>query len=181
MILDRLLARRPARSPAAALYASAVAQARTPALYAAMGAPDTVEGRFELLSLHIILLIDRLKAEGGGRDGVRQALFDIYVSNLDGALREMGVGDLAVAKRMKDLGGAFYGRAKAYGAAFGALPDQAILQDVIARTVLAGAEGANAEDLAGYAARCHEALAACDIPTLLEGAPPWPAARKTET
>ena len=174
MILDRLLTRRPTKTPALSLYASAVAQSRTPALYAAMGAPDTVEGRFELLSLHVILLIDRLKGEGGGPDGISQALFDIYVSNLDGALREMGVGDLAVGKRMKELGGAFYGRAKAYTAALRALPDQADLREVIARTLLAGAEGVDPTTLAGYVARCHATLAAGDTRTVMEGDPAWP-------
>jgi cytochrome b pre-mRNA-processing protein 3 len=157
-----------------ALYGSAVAQARASALYARMGAPDTVEGRFELLTLHLILIIDRFKGEGGGRDGIGQALFDIYVSNLDGALREMGVGDLAVGKRMKDLGGAFYGRAKAYASAFTALPDEGPLNDVIARTILVDSLGANPGALAQYAARCHAALASGEPRDLAEGQIPWP-------
>jgi len=179
LILDHLLtkgrAKSLAESPASALYAGAVAQARSPALYAVMGAPDTVEGRFELLTLHVILLIRRLKAGGDGPRGVRQSLFDVYVSNLDGALREMGVGDLAVGKRMRDLGGAFYGRARAYEVALESLPDQAELRAVVERTVLAGAEGGESADLAGYAARCHAALEACETAKLLEGQASWPA------
>jgi cytochrome b pre-mRNA-processing protein 3 len=157
-----------------ALYESAVAQARARALYARMGAPDTVEGRFELLTLHLILIIDRLKGEEGGRDGIGQALFDIYVSNLDGALREMGVGDLAVGKRMKDLGGAFYGRAKAYTSAFAALPDEGPLNEVVARTILVDSLGADPGALAHYVARCHSALASGESRALVEGYIPWP-------
>src|ERR1700722_5951612 len=96
---------------ARALHDGAVAQARAPALYAAMGAPDTTEGRFELLVLHLVLLIERL--EHDGEQAASQAVFDVFVSDLDGALREMGVGDLAVPRRMKNLIAIFYGRARA--------------------------------------------------------------------
>ena len=103
---------RPARL-GEALYEAATRQARQPAFYERLGAPDTVEGRFELYSLHVVLLLNRLKGEGDAA----QALFDTYVSALDHTLREMGVGDLTVPKKMRKLGEAFYGRAKAYQAA----------------------------------------------------------------
>ena len=85
-----------------------------PEFYRILGAPDTVDGRFELLTLHIVLLLERLKEQ----PAVRQDLFDTYVSDLDGALREMGVGDLSMGRSMKQLGQVFYGRAAAFGAAF---------------------------------------------------------------
>src|SRR5882724_2855145 len=107
VILDRLLGAKPAGGPARALYDGAVSQGREPALYERMGAPDTVEGRFEVLTLHLILLIDRLDRREPAEARARQALFDVYVHNLDGALREMGVGDLAVGKRMRRLAEAF--------------------------------------------------------------------------
>jgi cytochrome b pre-mRNA-processing protein 3 len=168
-------ARKAAAGPRSAgrdLYAAAVQQARRPALYAQMGAPDTIEGRFELLTLHIILLIEALRDRGEGPRASSQALFDVYVSNLDGALREMGVGDLTVGKRMRTLGGAFYGRAAAYREALAALPDASALESLIGRTVMQNNGDPTA--LAAYAARCWKCLAATETPQLLNGDPPWP-------
>ncbi|MGH7023908.1 MAG: ubiquinol-cytochrome C chaperone family protein [Caulobacteraceae bacterium] len=153
------------------LYESAVRQARTPALYAVMGAPDTVEGRFELLSLHVILLIEALNGEGAA--ACRQALFDAFVGDLDGAMREMGVGDLAIGKRMRALGGAFYGRAANYRKAFETLPERASLESLISRTILAGAPDASPSAVASYAIDCREALVSQN---LLENEPAWPTA-----
>jgi len=156
------------------LHASAVTAARAGKLYTEMGAPDTVEGRFELLTLHVILLIERLKTEQRAAEGLRQALFDTFVSHLDGAMREMGVGDLAMGKRMRKLGEAFYGRAISYGAALGALPDLTQLKSIISRTVLEGSD-VDPTPLADYVARAHAALAAGRSARLLDGQPDWTA------
>ena len=125
--------------PAATLYALAVDQARSRGLYADLGAPDTAEGRFEMYSLHVVLLLDRLRGHGAEAADVSQNLFDTYVKDLDTALREMGVGDLSVGKKMRKLGEAFYGRGKSYDAAFAALPDTGPLEALLVRTVYAGA------------------------------------------
>lgn len=169
-----LLGKKPAASAPRALHEGAVARSRQAALYARMGAPDTVEGRFEALTLHVILLIDRLGRRDPAQAAAGQALFDVYLADLDGALREMGVGDLAVGKRMRELGQAFYGRASAYEAAFAALPDMAPLQALIARTVLQGASDADPACLADYVARCRASLARGDTASLLAGAARWP-------
>jgi cytochrome b pre-mRNA-processing protein 3 len=173
-VLTQLLAKSPARKAAERLHAAAAAQARAPALYARMGAPDTVEGRFELLTLHVILLIDRLKHGPPEAAAVRQVLFDVYVGNLDGALREMGVGDLAVGKRMRKLGEAFYGRARACETAFAALPDMGPLEAALARTVLEAAPDAQPAALADYVRRCRESLAAAGFRPVIAGDPIWP-------
>src|SRR5689334_16549162 len=102
-MLQRLFRPRPTREMGKALYQSAVAQARSPELYARLGVPDTVEGRFEAYSLHVILLIDRLYREGEQAAETSQALFDAFTTSLDSALREMGVGDLSVGKKMRKL------------------------------------------------------------------------------
>ena len=151
------------------LHDAAVAQSRVPAFYRDMGVPDSIEGRFELLTLHIILLLERLKDELA----IRQALFDTFVSDLDGALREMGVGDLSVPKKMKGLGGVFYGRAKAYDDAFGALPDQTALLALIGRTILKGAIGADAGALAAYIRSSRERLAAQPTSAIVVGNLLW--------
>ena len=170
MFLTRTRNRPADRHIAPALHASAVVQSRRLRFYTAMSAPDSVEGRFELLTIHVILLLDRLKDQAG----VRQELFDAYISNLDGALREMGVGDLAMAKRMKGLGSMFYGRAKAYDAAFAALPDESALCDIIARTALRERSAADPTPLAAYVRLCRARLADVATPSLLSGEIAWP-------
>src|SRR5437868_7409072 len=122
-MLKNLFKPRPAQIAGRALYAAAVAQARTPGLYAELGAPDTPEGRFEVYSLHVYLLLERLKGQGPQAADTAQALFDTYVSSLDNSLRELGVGDTSVGKRMRKLGEAFYGRVNAYEKALAVLPD----------------------------------------------------------
>src|SRR5688572_19538557 len=112
MLFDRLFRPRPARAAGAALYAAVVDQARVPALYEALRVPDTVEGRFEIYSLHVVLILDRLRGQGQQAAETSQHLFDTYVKALDDALRELGVGDLSVGKKMRKLGEAFFGRAK---------------------------------------------------------------------
>jgi cytochrome b pre-mRNA-processing protein 3 len=166
--------RRSIAGPAERLHASAVAAARDGKLYAEMGAPDSVEGRFELLTLHVILLVERLRAEAGAGEGLRQALFDAYVSHLDGAMREMGVGDLAMGKRMRKLGEAFYGRAASYAAAFALLPDLTELKSILSRTVFEGGD-VDPAPLAAYVARSHAALVAGPRERLLAGEPSWAA------
>ena len=172
-MFTRLLAKSPAKRVGEQLYQEAARQARTPALYLHMGAPDTVEGRFELLTLHVILLVERLRVNDAEASAVRQCLFDAYVSNLDGALREMGVGDLAVGKRMRKLGEAFYGRAQAYDEAFAELPDPTALKDLLSRTVLRDLEATDAMPLSIYVEACRERLHACDLVEILNAAPRW--------
>lgn len=172
-MLKRLFKPRPAQAAGAALYAQAVTQARTPALYAEMGAPDTTEARFELYSLHVYLILERLKAQGDEAAEVSQALFDTYLSALDNALREMGVGDLSVGKRMRKMGEAFYGRIKGYEAAFAALPDMTALEALVTRTVYADTDGRHAAALGAYILARREALAAQAVEHLCAGDVSW--------
>ena len=165
-MFDRGTTRFTLRGAAAPLYDWAVSRSRDPTLYAIMGAPDTVEGRFELLTLHIILLVDRLARAGPDAAESRQALFDLYISNLDGAMREMGVGDLAMGKRMKALGQAFYGRAEAYEEAFSVWPNTDALRQLIARTILPHGD---AGPLSAYVTERRDELAGYDDHALLGG------------
>jgi cytochrome b pre-mRNA-processing protein 3 len=176
MLLDRLFRPRPALAAGRALYARAVEQSRTPALYSDLGAPDTVEGRFEVYSLHVVLLLDRLRGHGQAAAEVSQALFDTYVKGLDNALREMGVGDLSVGRKMRKLGEAFYGRGKSYEAAFAALPDKGPLEALLIRTVYADVDAARAPRLADYVHGQRAALAGQPIERLLAGEVDWTAA-----
>ena len=99
------------------LYGVIVAQARSAAFYTDYGVPDTVLGRFDLIVLHLVLVLARLNGDGSSARGIGQKLFDLFCHDLDANLREMGVGDVAVPKRMRNFGEAFYGRQGAYLAA----------------------------------------------------------------
>ena len=169
-----VLGRKPRASEAAgkALYAAAVDQARRPAFYTRLRVADSANGRFELYSLHVILLLRRLKAGGERAGETAQALFDVYISELDQALREQGVGDLSMAKTMRKLGEAFYGRVRSYDEAFDSLPDGAPLLALLARTL--GEEGGDAEGLALYATAALDRLAGESDAALLEGRAAWP-------
>lgn len=173
MLLDRLFRPRAAQAMGRALYAHAVEQSREPALYGALGVPDTVEGRFEIYTLHVVLLLDRLRRQGDQAAETAQGLFDTYVKALDHALREMGVGDLSVGKKMRRLGEAFYGRVKSYEQAFAALPAANELEALLGRTVYAVADVDRASDLARYVAAQRERLAAQPLAGLLEGHVGW--------
>jgi cytochrome b pre-mRNA-processing protein 3 len=175
-MLKGLFKPRPAQVAGQKLYARTSPQARLPALYAELGAPDTPEGRFELFSLHVYLILERLKGQGPQAADTAQALFDTYASALDNALRELGVGDLSVGKRMRKLGEAFFGRVKSYEAAFAKLPDAADLEAVIARTVYAEADAGRAPDMAAYVLRQRSALAAQALEGFLAGEVDWSAA-----
>jgi cytochrome b pre-mRNA-processing protein 3 len=176
-MLTRLFKPRPAQTAGRALYARTVTQARTPGFYLALGAPDTPEGRFELYSLHVYLLLERLKGQGPQAAETAQALFDTYLSGLDNALRELGVGDTVVGKRMRKLGEAFYGRVNSYEAALAALPEREPLESLLARTVYEGADPAHvpvhATALADYVAGQRAHLAGQPLAALCAGEVAW--------
>lgn len=174
-MLKRLFKPRPTQAAGRALYAQTVAQSRRPALYADLGVPDTVEGRFELYSLHVYLILERLKGQGEAAADTAQALFDTYVSALDHALREMGVGDLSVGKKMRKLGEAFYGRVSSYEAALAELPATEALDALLARTVYEGADAARLADLRAYILAQRAALAGQAVDRLVAGEVAWAA------
>ncbi len=167
------LFRRSARpSTISALYGAIVAQARLPAFYRDYGVPDTVEGRFDLIVLHLAPVLDRL-AEVPALRGLAQGVFDRFWQDMDHNLREMGVGDLAVPKRMRSMGEAFYGRAKAYREALAA-DDQKALVEALARNIYGGAQGPQADRLAAYMREAVVHLKALDEAAFTEGAIEFP-------
>jgi cytochrome b pre-mRNA-processing protein 3 len=172
-LFSSLFGVRPQVQAGRALYAAAVDQARRPALYRELGAPDTGEGRFELYTLHVVLLMRRLKRQGPAATETSQALFDAYVRALDDALRDMGVGDLSVGKKMRKLGEAAYGRIRTYDEALDG-GDADALAAALRRTVYAGAEAPEAERLAAYVLSAAAHLEAHPLETLLRGSVSWP-------
>ena len=170
----RLFRSNPAKDAGRRLYAAVAVQARQPDFYAALGAPDTVEGRFELYNLHVVVLLHRLKGLGGQAGETAQALFDAYIGALDDSLREMGVGDLSVGKKMRKLGEAIYGRVKSFDAAFADPEGAGALEAILTRTVYAGEPSPHAAALAAYVRRAVAALAAEPLERLLDGDVAWP-------
>ena len=104
-----------------------VAQARLPCFYRDYAVADTVNGRFDLIVLHLALVLDRLAQDPALRS-LGQGVFDQFCQDMDHNLREMGIGDLKVPKEMQRMGEAFYGRAQAYRAALAAADDQALVE-----------------------------------------------------
>jgi cytochrome b pre-mRNA-processing protein 3 len=157
-----------------ALYAAIVAQARQPVFYAEIGVPDTLEGRYEMLMLHAFLFMHRLKGEPAETRDVGQKVFDMMFADMDRSLREIGVGDLSVPKKIKKMASAFYGRTAAYDAALAG--EEGELAAAVERNVFAGDSGkdARAAQLAAYMRSTVDALAAQPTTELVGSGPAFP-------
>lgn len=117
-----------------------VAQARSPAFYRDFGVPDTVNGRFDMVVLHLGLVLARLRGSGAETEPLAQGLFDLFCRDMDGNLREMGISDLKVPKQMKGIGEAVYGRLRAYDEALAA-PGLDALEKLVIRNLQDGMPG----------------------------------------
>jgi cytochrome b pre-mRNA-processing protein 3 len=155
------------------LHGRVIAAARAPALYTALGVPDTIEGRFEALCLHAILVLRRLRGLPAPAPEVAQELVDSVFRQLDASLREMGIGDFGVPKRMKKLAQSFYGRASAYEPGLAAA-DPVLLAAPLARNVMGSDEPGTAAGLAAYVLAAGRALGAQDLDALLGPGPHLP-------
>jgi cytochrome b pre-mRNA-processing protein 3 len=151
-----------------ALYSAIVAQSRHPRFYADWGVPDTVTGRFDMICLNMALVFRRLRAEGKESAAFSQALFDLFFRDMDRSLREMGAGDLAVPKKVRKMGNLFYGLLASLGDALDKA-DNAQLEAVITRNVLAGATTPAAAPLATYVRAEADRLSALPAADILAG------------
>ena len=169
MALKDLLGRPAAARAAERLYHGAVEQARDPAFYLHCGVPDTVDGRFEMIALHVFLVLRRLRQGGESAADTAQELFDAMFVDMDRSLREMGVGDLGVGRRVKAMAQAFYGRVAAYDHGLDA--DGDALAEALLRNAFRGTAPAPQAlaALVAYVRREAEALAAQTLGGLLEG------------
>lgn len=156
----------------AALHRRVADAAREPALYLGLGVPDTIEGRFESLSLHFVLVLRRLRRLPDPAREVAQDLVDSFFRHLDASLREMGVGDMGVPKRMKKLAQGFYARAAAYDAALDS-GEPAVVAAALGEHLGGPAEAVCG--LARYALAAERALAGVTLDALFEPGPPFPA------
>lgn len=136
--------RRRHRQNAHDLYGSIVSIARNQHLYSRFGVPDTVEARFELLLAHMFVFLRHLRSAGVETEPLSQSLVDAFFADMETTVRELGVGDLAVPKRMRSLAAVYEERLKAYDKAFDAKETRAlaaVLSDFIAADHAAGSEG----------------------------------------
>jgi cytochrome b pre-mRNA-processing protein 3 len=177
MALFGLFRRKPHERQGFELYATAVRAARHPFFFATLGVPDTLDGRFDLVGLQVALLIRRLHRDADPRGAaLAQAVFDAMFADMDTNLREMGVGDMSIAKRVKNMWEAFHGRALAYEAPLAA-GDRATLADALARNVWRGTLPATdpaVAQLADFALAADAALAAQPLEALLAGKARFP-------
>ncbi len=158
--------------PARKLYDAAVARARDPGFYTACGVPDSVDGRFELVVLHVHLLLRRLKAETQDRpaaDVLGQELLDTLFADMDGSLREMGVGDLSVGPKVKRMAQAFYGRVAAYDGGLAQSPE--VLAGALRRNLYGTVQpqAAAVDAVAGYIRDAVGRLSRCPVTELSAG------------
>ena len=176
MVFSKLFRRDAAKDTAQSLYVGLVAQARHPDLYARLDVPDSLDGRFDSVALHVFLVLNRLKREdGAGAAELAQNVVDAFVDDMDRSVRELGVGDLGVSRRVKLMAQSLYGRAAVYEEAV-ALPDDERLKAALARN-LYGTKEAGASTLgatARYVRAAIAALAAQDVSALVDGRVAFP-------
>ena len=130
-------------------------RAREPVFFVKFGVADTLDGRFDLVALHAWLVLDRLA--GVQNPSLSQSFVDRVFSGFEGALRELGVSDIGMVKRMKALTEAFYGRIKAYEG-----QDEAGMQAALSRNLYRGEAAQGAGAMAAYVFSAKAKLAACD-------------------
>ena len=172
-MLASLFRRRRASDEALALYATAAAQARQEVFYRSLGVPDSIDGRFDLLALHLWLLLRRLKGEPAA-ERLSQDLVEVFFAAMDVSLREIGAADIGVGRRVKRMIEAFYGRAAAYDAALAA--GGTALEDALARNLYGtvGASPAALSAMSGYVREAEARLNAWPPAELLAGRVPFP-------
>ena len=174
-MLQRFFRPRAAVQAGRGLFKALSAQARQPVFYTRLGVPDTVEGRFEMYVMHLVLLLHRLKGRGAEAAETSQATFDAFLRNLDEGLRDMGVGDLSVGKKMRKLGEAVYGRIKAYDRALADPDALGEMKALVVRTVYRDQPPASApQALARYVLDAVDRLSAQPLAEVLASELQWP-------
>ncbi len=169
-ILKKIFSFSQEKNTAHKLYQIIVAQARHPAFYRDLGVADTVDGRFDMISLHMILVIRRMKTDVEQTRKLSQALFDYMFNDIDLNLRELGIGDMGVLTRVKKMAKAFYGRLESYDLGL-AKDDDTDLIAALERNLFRENETTqeNLAVIAAYMRRESARLDACDIKNMLNG------------
>ncbi|MDX2095075.1 MAG: ubiquinol-cytochrome C chaperone family protein [Alphaproteobacteria bacterium] len=159
-----------------ATYIALLAAARNPFFYEDLGVPDTLDGRFELIVLHLFLLQHRLVEPRADTTttAFAQFLSEAFFNDMDNSLRELGVADTGVSKRIKKMGAAYHGRLQAYSAG---LADATVLRAALARNLygtVAQGDVALLDRLGRYVETMAARLAQSEVDVILRGAYVWP-------
>lgn len=174
VVFSRLFKRNSGREAGERLYVALATQARHPDFYLRLGVADSLDGRFDSVALHVFLALNRLKREEGPEAAaLAQDLVDVFVDDMDRSVREMGVGDMGVSRRVKQMAQALYGRAAVYEEAV-AQPDDAKLVAALTRNLYAGVEKPEGAAAARYVRAAIATLAGQDLPALTQGVPTFP-------
>jgi cytochrome b pre-mRNA-processing protein 3 len=153
--------------PSDALYGAIVAAARQEKFYAQWLVPDSLDGRFDMMVLHMFLVLDRLRSFGSEGDTLRQALTDRFFAEMDSALREVGVGDLSVGKKVRKMAEAFFGRATVYTTAMAA--GETAMVNALARNIYAESDASKAGELAKWSLQARNVLAKLNLDEFTSG------------
>jgi cytochrome b pre-mRNA-processing protein 3 len=156
-----------------AIYGMIVAQAREPLFYRDLAAPDTVDGRFDMLLVQLWLVLRRLDP----RSELAQGLFDKFCDDMDDNLRELGTSDMKVPRKMRDFGSAFYGRTKAYDVALAEGGEA--LAAALSKNIYNGRDLDQARQLAAYVEAADHHFAGLDPATFTSGAWRFPSPAAT--
>lgn len=159
---------RAARNNAEAVYTATLSASRRPAFYLDFGVPDTLQGRFEMVALHLFAVLHRLMHDPGDDKDLARLVSEVFVDDMDSAFREMGVGDVSVPRRMKTLYGSFAGRISAYETAL--KEGGPALTEAVSRNVFPDGEAdGQAERLAHYLEAAVAALRATPLSGVKRG------------
>ncbi|MCV3738210.1 ubiquinol-cytochrome C chaperone [Rhizobium sp. TRM96647] len=151
-------------------YGHLTAAARQPYLYERLDVPDTVMGRLEMLSAVMIVYFRRTRASATSGQEIAQQIVDAFFQDIDHSIRELGISDVGVPKRMKKLAARFYGRLESYAAALDA-GDETALAQALKRNIYpeTGEDGPDMQELARYLFAAEAHLTALDEATVEAG------------
>ena len=183
VIFSWLSLQRRRKALAQTLYDGLVRQARNPYFYERLSVPDTVTGRFEMVVAHVFLLLARLRSEGKATERLQQDIIDTFFADMDTVARELGVGDLAVPKKMKKLASSAYGRFDVYAQAMAMSDGGGALREALGRNIFSDRPGATgkAKPIATYMRRVAAELDATETEQLLQGSFSFPSLREIES
>lgn len=177
MKLSKLFSKLSYTPPERAVYAQIVAKARQPWLYLNAGVPDTVTGRFDMITLHSFLVMEHLSAKGDNESTFNQALFDEVFLDMDHSLREMGVGDLSVGKKVRKMSEMFYGACNGYRTALEQEEPKRTqaLSDALKRNITGDeVESKKLASLVEYAMQAKNQVESIPVKSFITGKLDWP-------
>lgn len=172
MILDWLRTKTP--DTAYTAYTALVEQARQPVFYINSVVPDTLDGRFDMIVMHVVLVFRRLNTGDSEAKAFGQHIFDIFIQDMDRSLREIGVGDVSIPKKMKKVGRSYYGRSEVYQDALERRDADALAAAIDRNIFTDEANGPASHSLADYMMRADDMLVGQSVADLKAGKFVWP-------